>query len=166
MFRKPLLGMMISLAFLFGGNSKQIEQKSIDLNKKMIEGNVFYSRYEGNSFYIMAHFKKIDPVELFGEVDYIMMDSPQSNTGSAETVSYKIKNGKLMIYGNDGSMERLSLIMVSPDLWAFAVEEDLTGDGKHFKQKKIDKEIWHLTRPERYPPLEKCKPIDQECIVR
>jgi len=165
MFKKILLlWMILFMMSLYGENNRIVQQNFITINKKMIEGKVFYSRYEENSFYIMSKFKKIDPVELYGKVVYIMMDSPKSISGSAEFVSYRLKDGKIMIYGNDGSVSRMSLISVKPDRWILMEEDDVIGDGKRFELKK-GVEIWFFKKPKGYPPLEKCKPFEMECFV-
>ena len=166
MFRNIILVLIpFFVVFLYGESNKSAHQNFIQINKKMIEDKVFYSRYEGNAFYIMNKFKKIDPVELYGEVVYIMMDSPKSISGNAEFVSYRLNDGKIMIYGNDGSVSRMSLVSVKPDRWIFIEEDDVIGDGKRFELKKGGKEIWYLKKPKGYPPLEKCKPFEMECFV-
>ena len=131
----------------------------------MIEGKVFYSRYEGKSFYIQTKYKKMQSPEPFGEVVYTMMDSPKSISGNVEYVSYWIKNGKIVIYGNSGSAFRYTLISIKPDRWILIEEEDMDGDEKQFGFKKLGKETWYLKKPKGYPPLEKCKPFEGECFV-
>ncbi len=164
MLKKLVLAIIVIITHsLCEAKNMSTHQATVEINKKMIENKVFYSRFKENSFYIQTHFKKIDPIELYGEVDYIMMDSPKSNTGSAETVSYQIKNGKIVIYGNDGSIERISLISVKPNHWILIGEEDVMGDGKRFN--KTGKKIWYLKKPKGYPPLERCKPVDLECNI-
>lgn len=163
--RIVLVSMVMSVVFLYGKNNRNTEQNFISINKKMIEGKVFYSRYEGNSFYIQSKFKNIDPVESFGEVVYIMMDSPKSISGSSEYVSYRLKSGKIVIYGNDGSATRLTLISTTSDRWILIEEEDADGIDKHFDYKNTGKETWYLKKPKGYPPLEKCKPFEGECFV-
>ena len=157
--------MVISIVFLYGENNRNTQQNFITISKKMIEGKVFYSRYEGNSFYIMSKFKNIDPVESFGEVVYAMMDSPKSISGNVEYVNYRIKKGKIFIYGNDGSVYRLTLITTSPDRWILIEEADVIGDRKRLNFKKTGKETWYLKKPKGYPPLEKCKSFEGECFV-
>ncbi len=166
MFKKILMmWMALFVIFLFGENNKNTQQNFISINKKMIEGKVFYSRFEGNSFYIMSRFKNIDPVDLYGEVVYTMMSSPKSISGNMEHVSYWIRDGKIVIYDNGGGASRLTLIAISPDRWILLEEEDGDGDGKHFGFKKTGKETWYLKKPRGYPALEKCKPVDLKCFV-
>ncbi len=166
MFKKILLlWMVLFVMSLYGGKNKNVHQAPIQANKQMLEGKVFYSRYEGNSFYMQSRFKNIDPVESFGEVVYTMMNSPKSISGSMEYVSYWIRNGKIVIYGNDGSATRYTLISIKTDRWILIEEEDIDGNDKRFGFKKVGKETWHLKKPRGYPKLEKCKPFEGECFI-
>ena len=150
---------------LYGEKYQYDTKRSIAVTRQMIEGKKFYSRFGGDEFYTLSEFKKIDPVDLYGEVTYIMMDSPRSISGSAETVSYKIVNGTIMIYGNDGSASRLSLVKAGSDRWILLEENDVIGDGRQFKLNK-NADVWFFKKPKGYPPLEKCKPVDMECFVK
>lgn len=163
--RTVLASMVIFVVFLYGENNKNTQQNFIRINKKMIEGKVFYSRYEGNSFYIQSKFKNIDPSDLFGEVVYTMMDSPKSISGSMDYVYYRLKNGKIVISGNDGSATRLTLISASAGRWILIEEEDVDGRDERFGFKKTGKKTWYFKKPKGYPELEKCKPVDLECFV-
>lgn len=164
--RIVLVSMVISMVFLYGENNRNAEKNFITINKKMIEGKVFYSRYKDNSFYIQSKFKNIDPVESFGEVVYTMMNSPKSISGSMEYVGYRIKNGKIVIYGNDGSATRHTLISIKEDRWILIEEEDMDGNDKRFGFKKLGKETWYLKKPRGYPKLDKCKPFEGECFLK
>lgn len=167
MFRKiVLVGMVIFSTFLYGKTNTSAQQNFITINKKMIEGKIFYSRFDGNSFYIQAKFKKIDPVESFGEVAYTMMDSPRSISGNVEYVSYWLKKGKIVIYGNDGSATRLTLISATPDRWILIEEGDVDGIDKQFGFKKRGKETWYLKKPRGYPQFDRCIPEEMECHFR
>ena len=166
MLRKILLvGMVMSVVFLYGENNRNAQQNFIIITKKMIEGKVFYSRYDGNSFYIQSKFKNIDPADSFGEVVCTAMGSPKSISGSMDYVYYRLKNGKIVISGNDGSATRLTLISASADRWILMKEEDVDGRDKRFGYKKSGKRIYYLKKPKGYPELEKCKPVDLECFV-
>lgn len=166
MFKKIIVvWLALFSVLLYGEQNKDPRQTFIKISKQMVEGKIFYSQYEGNSFYIQTNFKKIDPIESFGEVLYKMMNSAKSISGSVDYVSYRLKNGKIVIYGNDGSASRLTLISVSDDRWILLEEEDMDGMGKRFGFKKTGKETWYLKKPQGYPPLEKCKPFEGECFV-
>lgn len=166
MFKKLTIAwVVIFTVFLYGKNAGNSHEKHMNITKKMIEGKVFYSRYEGNSFYIQSKFSKIDPKEGYGEVVYIMMDSPKSISGNTEYVSYWLKKGKILVYGNDGSATRYTLISIKPDRWILIEEEDMDGIDKQFGFKKLGKETWYFKKPKGYPELEKCKPFEGECFV-
>jgi len=165
MWKKTIFFSMISLMVVsLWGGKHYTGHKFINISKQMIEGRIFYSRFNGNEFYILSKFKKIDPISQYGEVTYIMMDSPKSISGNTEVVGYRIIDGKLMVYGNDGSASRMSLVEVKPDRWILVEEDDVMGNGKRFKLKK-GVNVWFLKKPKGYPALEKCKPVDMECFV-
>lgn len=166
MFRNIILVLIpFFVVFLYGENNKNAHQNFIKIKKEMIEDKVFYSRYQGNSFYIQTKFKKMNPSESFGEVVSTMMNSPKSISGNMGYVSYWIKKGKIVIYGNDGSATRNTLIAIKPDSWILIEEEDMDGNDKRFGFKKLGKETWYLKKPKGYPPLERCKPFEGKCFV-
>jgi hypothetical protein len=156
---------IMSVSSFAGSKSSDINQNNIRVTKKMIEGKVFYSHDAVDDYYILSSFKNIDPVDHYGKVVYIMMRSPESISGYTESVSYGIEDGKIVIYGNDGSSTRYTLITTASGKWVLMEEEDVDGHDKYSNYKKKGKRTWYLKKPKGYPALEKCKPFEMECKV-
>lgn len=168
MFKKIIMLLIsMSIVFLYGKSHNDTQHNFIKVTQKMIEGKVFYSQYEGNSFFIQTEFKNINPSNSFGEVFYTMMNTPKSISGSFEAVYYKLENGKIIINGNDGSSYRLTLISTNASRWILMEEEDIDGErGKQFGFKKWEREVFYIKKPKGYPSLEKCEPFEGECFVK
>ena len=49
-----------------------------------------------------------------------------------ETMNYKLINGRIVYYSNDGSKYRLELIYTTPSTWVILKEEDIDGDDAIF----------------------------------
>jgi tetratricopeptide (TPR) repeat protein len=152
--------------YYHGGNDNVSKHDFIKITQKMIEGKIFYSQYEDNSFYIQTQFKNINPSDSFGEVVYTMMNSPESKSGSVEPLPYKLENGKVIINGNDGSSSRLTLVFANDSHWILFQENDIDGEDKQFGFEKWEREVFYLKKPKGYPALEKCKPFEGECFIK
>ena len=163
-----LLWMVLFAVFLYGEKNKYAPHKPIPVSKQMIEGKAFYEHSGSgrDSYYTMSRFKKMDPGKPYGDLIYVMMGSPGDTSGNAEYVSYSIKNGKIIIYGNGGSNYRLTLVSKNRKRWILMEEEDPDGPDKRFGFQKSDIAVWYLRRPGGYPPLERCKPVDYRCFVK
>jgi hypothetical protein len=142
-------------------------QGFIPVTEKMVAEKVFYSRFEGDSFYIESIYKKIYPAMKVGKIIYKMLDSPQSRSGSMEYVFYRIIDGKIYIYGNDGSVTRLTLLSAIPGRWILQEEEDIDGQDKRFGFEARGKKTFYLSKPKGYPDFDKCKPDNDtlQCFV-
>ena len=145
-------------------NSKKQQAPYIKITKQMLVDRVLYT--ERYSAYLEIRFLKSSFKSVDGDIVSIFLDNHSSIKGSMETTSYRLKDGRIIEYGNDGSKTRVTLISSTPDSWVTLEEDDGDGDDKRFGYAQPVKRIYYLKRPKEYPRFEDCKPnLEGACTL-
>ena len=98
---------------------------TVKINKQMLKGKILQTQMYGSNLtvkFVPSKFKSYDGDMVF----HFSSNDPEQD----EISSYKLKNGKIIYYGNDGSKYRMTLHSSTPTSWIIFEEEDSDGDGK------------------------------------
>ncbi len=112
----------------YSGNNQQKQKSSHQrFTKQMLEGRVLQTQMYGSDLtvkFIPSQFKSFDGDMVF----HFSSNIEEEN----ERLSYKLMDGKIIYYGNDGSKHRMTLLSAKSSTWIMLEEEDIDGDDKQF----------------------------------
>jgi hypothetical protein len=124
----------------FSNNNQQKHKKSyLKFTKHMLQGQVLQTQMYGSDLtvkFLPSAFKSYDGDILF----HFSTNDPEQD----ERLSYRLINGKIVFYGNDGSKQRMTLSSITPTSWIILEEEDPDGDDRQFGFGKGNKIIYKI----------------------
>ncbi len=147
------------------GSSYAKQQGSYErITKQMLAGKTLYSKEQYG--YVEMKFRKPAFKSFDGEIVFTIMENQNSSRGNVEQLSYRLKNGRIIYYSNDGAKYRMTLHSSTSRTWIFLEEEDMDGDGKRTGYSRPVKKSYYLNRPNGYPRFEGCKPDNDGGCLR
>jgi len=119
------------------------KQKKLHLRftNQMLQGEVLQTQMYGSDLsitFLPTQFKSFDGEILF----HFSSNDPEQD----EVLAYRLIDGKIVYYGNDGSKYRMTLHSTTPTSWIILEEEDIDGDDKQFGFRKAVKYVYKLQR--------------------
>ena len=108
-------------------NHNQQKDSKQTFTKQLLQGIVLKTQKYGSKLtvkFIPSQFKSFDGDMVF----HFSSNDPEQD----ERLSYRLIDGKIVYYGNDGSKHRMTLHSASPTSWIILEEEDMDGDDKQF----------------------------------
>ncbi len=163
-YKKILVGIMALTFSLYGNDHKKQQISYIKITKQMLVDRVLYTKKYGS--YVEIKFIKPSFKSFDGDLAFTFLQNKNSVIGDMEGLSYRLKDGQIIYYGNDGSKFRMSMLSSTSNTWIMLEEEDVDGDGKQFSYAKPVKNIYYLKKPKEYPRFEDCKPLNAlECSL-
>ncbi len=120
--------------------SQQKKQQSyLKFTRSMLQGQVLQTKMYGSDLtvkFLPTQYKSYDGDILF----HFSTNDPEQD----ERLSYRLINGKIVFYGNDGTKQRMTLSSTTPSSWIILEEEDVDGDDKQFGFGKGNKIIYKI----------------------
>lgn len=160
MIAKKIIFGIIVLACATQVNSYAKQQDSYELlTKQMLAGRALYTKEQYG--YVEIKFLKPTFKSFDGDIVFTIMGSQNSSRGDIERLSYRLDDGRVIYYSNDGAKYRMTLISSTSVSWIILEEEDMDGDGKRQGYAQPVKKIYYLNRPNRYPRFQGCKPDNE-----
>ncbi len=114
---------------------------TININKQMLNGVVLQTQQYGSDLtvtFLPPSFRSHD-----GDIVFHFSTNAEDDK---EVLSYKIINGKLIYYGNDGSKYRMTLLSTDNGSWIIAEEEDPDGDDTQFAFGKAEERVYTIKK--------------------
>ena len=129
--------------------SSNSQQKSSHprFTKQMLQGKVLQAQKYGSELtvkFIPSQFKSFDGDIIF----HFSSNDPEQD----ERLSYRLMDGKIIYYGNDGSKHRITLHSTTSTSWIILEEEDMDGDDKQFGFGKAVKDVYKIQRSSNVSP--------------
>lgn len=148
-YKKALL-FLFFITFAFGGLSKVF----INIDKQMLKGKILYTYQYGSDLTLRFLPASIEPFD--GDIVFHFSSNADNDN---EILSYKIIDGRLIYYGNDGSRHRLTLLSVNNGTWTVTEEEDVDGDDKQFGFGEAVEKIYTQKKSEQAQTARKSMPL-------
>ncbi len=101
-------------------------------SKQLLEGKVLYIQDQEMDTYVKLSFQESNLKLFDGTIAFTFLDTTTCHPDTVETLQYRLKDGKIIYYANDGSKSRLTLQTITPTSWKVRAEEDMDGDGQQF----------------------------------
>ncbi len=120
----------------------------INITKQMLLNRVFYTKVTngyGQAKFFKSSFKPFD-----GYIILNFLNEDGSFRGSVQT-NYLLKNGKIIIYSNDGAKLRVTLISSTSNSWTIIEEKDSDGDDNQFGYGQPVNKVYYIKKPKNYP---------------
>ena len=144
----------------YSGHSQQKGKSSHPrFTKLMLQGRVLQTQMYGSELtvkFIPSQFKSFDGDMVF---HFSSNDHEQD-----EILSYRLLDGKIIYYGNDGSKHRMTLLSVENGTWIILEEEDIDGDDKQFEFGEEVKQIYTVKKSERAQSTKESMPASYDNI--
>jgi len=108
-------------------SQKKLKNSQQKFTRQMLEGKILQTREYNSDLtvkFLPPRFKSCDGDMIF----HFSSNADDDN----EILCYRLIDGKIVYYGNDGSKYRLTLVSADHQKWIMLEEEDIDGDDKQF----------------------------------
>lgn len=110
--------------------------------KQLIDGKILYNQ-DKNAF-VKLSFQKSNVKSFDGTIVFTFLKTKDCLPGTIESLPYRLKEGKIIYYANDGSKTRLTLQAITSTSWMVLEEEDIDGDDPKFDFRQSVKKVYDL----------------------
>lgn len=142
-----IIGWVNGRFLMEGENCSQVsylvynQKNPLRFTRQMLKGRVLQTQMYGSDLtvkFLPSSFEYFDGDILF----HFSTNVEEEN----EILSYKLIDGKIIYYGNDGSKHRMTLHSTSPVSWVIFEEEDIDGDDKQFSYGQAVKTLYTVLK--------------------
>lgn len=108
--------------------------------KQLLVGKTLYNQEK--DAYVKLSFQKSNAKLCDGTIVFTFLKNKNCLPDTIEALPYRLKDGKVIYYANDGSTTRLTLQKVTTTSWIILAEEDIDGDDQQLNYGPAVKNVY------------------------
>ena len=110
--------------------------------KQLLDGKILYNQERDS--YVELSFLKSNEKSFDGTIVFTFLKTKDCLPDTIEPLPYRLDEGKIIYYANDGSKTQLTLHTITATSWMVLEEEDVDGDGRQFDFGQAVKKVYEF----------------------